>query len=646
MGPMPLLLPLLGLLAGIAAAVFYGDCPQWIPWTVMAVGVGVLFTRFTRVGLTIVALGAGYVSYICHQPTPAPSYGKHHFEGEVLSIKEGISSGRHATVRVVKLDSCECKPFKIEIFLLSLLPEVNAGEEVAFTAKLKPMEMPQPIPDVIDFGRNARLKGSVGRAIVAPEQFQVLGPAPGVNAWMLRTNAHLRDRIYESKLNSTASVMLCAMLLGDSSAIDTETREIYSSSGLAHILALSGLHVGLIIMVISCMFWPLYVGLHNRTRLILVMLALWGYVWLTGFSPSVTRAAVMGTVYMLSRLFERESFPLNSLFLAAIIILLIQPNDLFSISFQLSFAAVGGIILFFPLLDGFDRWEQPRLWKLASYPALSISAMILTGPLAACYFNSFPIMFLLANILVVPLVPVLVGLGAFYLLMLVIGIDPAWFATIINWSADGIEWVARFTSSFSWATIDNIYWSEWFVAILIALLVGFAVSARLRKWIVAGGFAVVTISLCIAYAMHPTDYSDEEPKAYVFAEERCVNIILTSPGKCSMFTTAKLAVERVEEREKLARSLKVYLGKRAIDTITMIPHADSVRFDDVTLLNGQFKLPEGTKLLVLGNRFKPLDSIKSYSEQVDSIIIAPALNRRYVRFLENRKLKEASSPRQ
>ncbi len=213
----------------------------------------------------------------------------------------------------------------------------------------------------------------------------------------------LLEEYQQQGLDENGYAIIAAMTLGDKSALTPETRQLFNITGAGHVLAISGLHLGIIYMLISL----LVVG--RRWRIItqiITILALWMFAFLVGMTPSVVRSATMLTVYGLLSLGYRQKMSVNVLAFTAIVLLIAQPNALFDIGFQMSFLAVLAILLFFPLLYNIIplHWLMEHRWVswLWGMTALSLSAQIGVAPLIAFYFHRFSVYFLLSNFIVIP----------------------------------------------------------------------------------------------------------------------------------------------------------------------------------------------------------------------------------------------------
>ena len=209
-----------------------------------------------------------------------------------------------------------------------------------------------------------------------------------------------------STLNSQlpdAYAVVAAMVLGDKSALTQELKDVYSVTGASHILALSGLHLGIIYTLLSLFVFSRRWQMLSQ---LVIILSIWGFVFLVGMSTSVMRSAVMLSVYALLSLGHRDRMSVNTLAFTAIVMLMISPMSLFDVGFQMSYMAVFSILLFVPLMESAFTAEYLMSHRLVRWlwgmVAVSFSAQIGTAPLIAYYFGRFSCYFLLTNFVVIP----------------------------------------------------------------------------------------------------------------------------------------------------------------------------------------------------------------------------------------------------
>ena len=212
-------------------------------------------------------------------------------------------------------------------------------------------------------------------------------------------------------LNGNALAVVSAVTLGEKRALSDSLREVYSTSGVSHVLAVSGLHVGIMCWFLYLIFPAFMFRRAEWLRQLMVMGILWTYAYAIGLPVSITRTLIMFSIVSVCRAWERETSALNSLGIAAIIMLAARPSALFDMSFQLSFSAVLFIVILTPIL--LELYE-PRnviglyVWRIT---VLSISAQIGTAPIVMYHFSGFSTYVLLANLFVVPVMFVIVALS-------------------------------------------------------------------------------------------------------------------------------------------------------------------------------------------------------------------------------------------
>lgn len=252
--------------------------------------------------------------------------------------------------------------------------------------------------------------------------------------------------VFEKYLKGEELAIAAALVLGDKSYLTADIKKAYSEAGAMHVLAVSGLHVGLVYLLLSYLFKGL--GETRKQviiKTILIVILILFYAGITGFSPSVTRASVMFSLVAIGGIIRRNSSIYNIIFTSAFGMLLWDPSLLFNVSFQLSYIAVIGIIYLHPKIFNLYFPKTGVGYYLWSLICLSLSAQIATFPLALYYFGLFPSWFLLTNLVVVPAAMVELG-GGFALLAShfvglgnQIGFIYSEFIRLVNWIISNIN---------------------------------------------------------------------------------------------------------------------------------------------------------------------------------------------------------------
>lgn len=298
---------------------------------------------------------------------------------------------------------------------------LQPGDLVYFYALPQPHRAPLN-PDQFDFGAYLIAKGFTASVYLkdnvhfAREHGAPFMLRPFLEAW--RTKAIALFKKYP--IDSRELGVISALVLGKRDYVDEDIRKAFADAGTVHILAVSGLHVGIIYLFISLILGKTLKGRRLRfVRLILGLLVLWLYAGITGFSPSVLRAATMFSFIALGKEFSRFGSIYNMLAASAIVLLLANPFLLTQVGFQLSYLAVLGIVILHPMI--YPAYAAPWLWldKVWSLLVVSFAAQLATFPLTVHYFHQFPNYFLLSNLLVIPAATVLLYSG-------IIGILTSW----------------------------------------------------------------------------------------------------------------------------------------------------------------------------------------------------------------------------
>ncbi len=345
----------------------------------------------------------------------------------------------------------------------------------------------------------------------AGDKFQLIGhsaPNPFVEK-SIPIRDYCARQVMEYIPNAKARAVILALVLGVKDELDNELIQSFSATGAMHVLAVSGLHVGIIYAIIFGLLK--YLRLHRRKyrwwMAIISVSILWCYALITGLSPSVLRAVTMFTFVALGRALFRKGNIYNTLSLSALALLLFNPYLIMSVGFQLSFLAVFGIVFLHPKIYGLlvvNNWLLDKIWSIT---CVSIAAQVATGPLSMLYFHQFPTYFLLSNLFIIP--------AAFAILIggLVL-LATSWFpflAIAVGWLLNGfvkaINWLVFMASQLPNSTIDGIYFSildTWLVYAMLVGLIFYSISRRLKYLKLS---LVCAMAFAISQIGHFTPYS-------------------------------------------------------------------------------------------------------------------------------------------
>lgn len=299
----------------------------------------------------------------------------------------------------------------------ALLP----GDVLCFSGKVRaPLNFSDSLH--FDYARYVTMQGAAGTVYLPCAKWSRIGEVSlSMRERMLRLRARLNEKYLARTFDGDALGVLSALTLGDRRELSPEVRAVYSDAGAAHVLALSGLHVGVIYGIFALVFRHLLRrrGLRWLSEL-LTMVALWLFALLVGMPVSVVRAVMMYSLYILARWVSDGSPPLHVLSLTALLMLLLRPLWLFDVGFQLSFMAMASILCVEPHLEMlFQRHSlHPVLGYLVGLLCMSLAAQLGTFPLALYHFGTFPSYFLLTNVVVVPCLSLLLLLSLVWWVLL------------------------------------------------------------------------------------------------------------------------------------------------------------------------------------------------------------------------------------
>ncbi|WP_340103958.1 DNA internalization-related competence protein ComEC/Rec2 [Rhodohalobacter sp. 8-1] len=314
----------------------------------------------------------------------------------------------------------------------------------------------------------------LSRSIVAHGELEyVIHSESGRSLGWITIRQHVRSTI-DDLFDKNEASLAKALFIGYKKELTGETRQAFSRAGLSHIMAVSGMHVGFIVAP----FWLLIPWLWRWTwgkylGVIILTLILIGYAGLTGFSASVSRASIMAWLLTYGKLFQKLRHSVNLLAVAALILLLIHPSELFDVGFQLSFSAVLIILLIMPEAQRLIPLRYRYNWKGGLMTIVLISVLVQSGlfPILAVYFGEFSVIGPVANALVVPLLGVVVPAG------LLLSVAGPWFGDAaslfsipIGWSLRWIGEVANNAGGTSWSYLSVADLSLWIFPVWLCLV--------------------------------------------------------------------------------------------------------------------------------------------------------------------------------
>ncbi|MEQ3500647.1 ComEC/Rec2 family competence protein [Tenacibaculum sp. SSH1-16] len=406
--------------------------------------VTLLFFVFIGVSTTYIHNPKNYVSHYKHQLTKNSTY--------ILDVQKVLKPGNYYTKYVVKVSQVDSTKTTGYILLNiqkdSLSPILKVGNRIFIKTPFKEL-IPPLNPHQFDYKQYLAKQYVYHQVFIDNHQFKKLENS---KLSLISLSAHIRGKIQASlkkyHFTNDQFAVINALLLGQRQEISKELLESYTNAGAIHILAISGLHVGILLLLLSYLLKPLENLPHGTIiKVVCVIFLLWSFAFIAGLSASVVRAVTMFTFVAIGLSFKRKKVIEFSLISSMLFLLLIKPMFLFDVGFQLSYLAVFGIVWVQPLL--YSIWT-PKLrfldkgWQLFT---VSIAAQAGILPISLYYFHQFPGLFILSNLIIIPFLGTILFGGIVIIILATFNILPQFLAniygSIISLMNYFVSWVSK-----------------------------------------------------------------------------------------------------------------------------------------------------------------------------------------------------------
>lgn len=391
--------------------------------------------------------------------------------------------------------------FLLETPINSAKTIFNVDDELVVYTKLSPVNSPLN-PHQFNYALYLKDLG-IYHKIEAKDNYKLLLLN---NKTLIGTAAIIRNNII-NKLNGAGFnpeelSIIKALLLGERNTVQTKTLDAYKNAGAIHILALSGLHIGILLLVLQFLLSPLeYLPKGKTIKLIIIVLFLWSFAFIAGLSSSLIRAVTMFTFVAYAMFFNRPTSSFNILALSLFFILLCKPNLLFSVGLQMSYAAVFSIVLFNPIFK--KLWEPKyyltnKIWQLLT---VSLAAQLGVLPISLYYFHQFPSLFFITNLAIIPFLGVILSVGIVVVILALFNALPNFLVTLYNGIIFSMNSVVKWVATQEDFLIKAISFNKIqiilsYLILLILLLYMTKKTFKRTAWLLA---SVLVFQSCIIY---------------------------------------------------------------------------------------------------------------------------------------------------
>lgn len=376
--------------------------------------------------------------------------------------------------------------------------EIQKGDQLICSASLEKIENKNN-PGEFNAKHYWKSKGIQLISFASVEQYRIINhiDLQGLDLFIENTRNYF-SKVLSENFSGQNEAVLKAIVLGDKSLLDSETRNSFMNTGAMHVLAVSGLHVGIILYLLMFVFERFSRFISRKTALISLLVLLWIYALITGMSPSVIRAVFMFSMLSLSQISGKNYDAINILFFTAFVLLLYEPLYIYDIGFQLSYLAMLGIFLFYGKIEAGINVSQPLLKKIWQGTAVGLGAQLMTTPLSLAYFHQFPNYFALANLGMMLFSGLILGfgLGIFTVSFIKFLVKPVAFVLgiILSLTIGFLEWVEKLPGAVAYGYDIHFLPA---MLIMVGTFVLFFGLNKSYKLALAGTLLIVGVSLVV-----------------------------------------------------------------------------------------------------------------------------------------------------
>lgn len=575
--------------------------------------------RYPMLATAIMAM-AMWLTWL-HEPAELPqsSLGKGTLTGRIESIRIGTKSmdmrvkllSCHAGNQLEDLSSHDAT---VKLTTRGCDYTLQSGDLLAWQAQLEPIAN-QGNPDEADYAAIERGRGVIYNQHLEQWQWTRIGERPTLTNRLDRMRSAAEVAILSTNLDHKVQYFLVALLLGNDEFIAPETRQEFATAGVAHVLALSGLHVGIIAMMIYFFLFPLDYFRLRKLRLVITLVLLVGYDMLTGLSPSVVRATLMFAFVVSPLLLHRRAVPLNSLAMAAIIILTFAPGSLFNAGFQLSFTTVMFILLF---SEKIKEYAPSRPWLAVIYTTIATTmvATVSTLLLSAYYFHNINYGgAVVANALILPVFPVFMVAGVLFMLLTLWGVELQWLETVLEAMYDALEWVVRSVNNLGLhasmgfdvsGTVVILY----FVALLLIAAWVYSNRRRYLLW------SLAMVPLMLGHGIY-SELTTPRAGLVIFNSPQSTPILYYRDHRAWLWVP-DAGADSVDT-EAFRMSHADFMARRRIESIVAIDTARVAVPGGV--FNPPFAMLEGKKMMAVGGGRWKRTTLRGTPPELDMLIV-------------------------
>ena len=565
---------------------------------------------FFIIPLALAALALGWLTADVHNPPGLK--GGQRCGRTMMGRVVGLSFTDFSMRLTVDVQDKDLPPCKVLISTRGCDYSMNAGDIVRWQADLQEV---CPMGTPWDHDEARRMLDSEGiryQQHLPLNGLARVGHSPTLLTRLANIRRSLESSVFNTRLSPATQQFVVALLLGNSGLIDKATRQEFSAAGIAHVLSLSGLHVGFIALMIWWLLFPLDYLRLKKLRLIVTMAAIILFAVFTGLSPSVVRATIMVGFVFSSLLFYRRSVSLNALAMSALAILVFWPSALYTVGFQLSFVTVCAILLFARVPQGLKS-RYGWINHITATVITSLVAMLATVALTAHYFHTVSLMSVLTNLLILPVLPLFMVMGALLLLVTSAGMH----ISALDWCLDTlyryIHWSSCAVNALPGSHVSGVYVS------FVGVVVFFLLLAFVALWLYRGGYRFMLLAggmlaVLLAHSLW-VDATTPRKGLIIFNSYASTPIMYYQDGKGYVW----IPDEEESDSAAFSRYHAGFLARQGIHDLQFITGYDSLQLQDA-MISPPYAFLMGRRLMAVGSgKWKQMTASRQLS--LDEMIV-------------------------
>ena len=517
--------------------------------------------------------------------------------GEVLEIlKSGTYQDRYI-LNLIELNSNHVEgKLLLNVSKDSLSSKLKIGQRLITIGPIEDIRA-NLNPDQFNYSEYMKVLGVHKQQNISNYQISLLkNPKASLRSYA----GELRDQIIinlkRQNFSKDELSVIQALLLGQRQELSPEIQQNYAAAGVVHILAVSGLHVGIILILLYSVLKFIDRWKYGKPlKTLLLLISLWGFALIAGLSPSVVRAVSMFSFVAIGMQLNRRTSILNTLFASLLILLLINPFYIFQVGFQLSYSAVFAIVVFQPSIMKIINIENKLLrylWKIVS---VTLAAQIGVLPLSLYYFHQFPGLFLISNILILPFMGLILALGIILILIILGGYNPTLLSKTYAWMITTLNDFVAYIASKETFIIKEISFSLMLCVVFFLFLI--SISFLLKKYDFKNILLVLVSIILIQLVFIYERFEKQKNELVIFHRARHTDIAITHHNRLNYYPS------NIEQKPSSIKDYEIGNNLK-VDTTYKLKNIYSFSGKDILVVDslGIYNIPNfNPKLILLTN---------------------------------------------